>query len=234
MFAYFGHHKSASTWILNILQSICNHSDMRILRFRELEGVDISTLDFIADVNAEVTHLPQIGEFRGFHVIRDPRDIVVSAYFSHKLSHPLDAWLVERRKLLNSIGLKEGLQLTIDFLEGVFQRLSTWNYSLPYVYETRFETITTEPIDEFTLVFKFLKLYPDPVSQEKLEDIVGWHSFEKMSEGRGKGDEDASHHYRKGIIGDWRNFLDEDNKNYFKEHYGLLLIDLGYEKDMNW
>ena len=31
-------------------------------------------------------------EFRGIHLIRDPRDIVVSGYFSHLKTHPENEW----------------------------------------------------------------------------------------------------------------------------------------------
>jgi len=39
---------------------------------------------------------------------------------------------------------------------------------------------------------------------------------------------------RKGIVGDWRNLFTQKHKDYFKEMAGQLLIDLGYEHDLNW
>ena len=39
---------------------------------------------------------------------------------------------------------------------------------------------------------------------------------------------------RKGIVGDWRNLLTQKHKDYFKEMAGDLMIELGYEKDLNW
>jgi hypothetical protein len=39
---------------------------------------------------------------------------------------------------------------------------------------------------------------------------------------------------RKGIAGDWRNVFTEEDKRIFKREAGWLLVDLGYEKDVNW
>ncbi len=39
---------------------------------------------------------------------------------------------------------------------------------------------------------------------------------------------------RKGIVGDWINYFDERIKRTFKEEAGQTLIDIGYEKDLNW
>lgn len=39
---------------------------------------------------------------------------------------------------------------------------------------------------------------------------------------------------RKGIVGDWKNYFDERITRIFKEQAGQALIDLGYEKDLNW
>jgi len=40
--------------------------------------------------------------------------------------------------------------------------------------------------------------------------------------------------FRKGKIGDWKNHFNPEHKQAFKEIAGQLLIDLGYEKDLNW
>ena len=40
--------------------------------------------------------------------------------------------------------------------------------------------------------------------------------------------------FRKGKIGTWKEHFTEEHKAAFKKVAGQLLIDLGYEKDMNW
>jgi hypothetical protein len=41
-------------------------------------------------------------------------------------------------------------------------------------------------------------------------------------------------HRRKGIVGDWRNYFTEELKVQFKALYGNVLIETGYEKNLDW
>jgi hypothetical protein len=66
-----------------------------------------------------------------------------------------------------------------------------------------------------------------------LQKLIDAQAFQKLA-GRKKGEEDAKSHYRKGVAGDWVNHLTGANKTLFKERWGSLLINLGYEQDLNW
>jgi len=46
--------------------------------------------------------------------------------------------------------------------------------------------------------------------------------------------ENPTSHYRKGIVGDWKNYFTEENVRWFKEEAGDALINLGYEKTNEW
>jgi hypothetical protein len=50
----------------------------------------------------------------------------------------------------------------------------------------------------------------------------------------GFGREDATSFYRHGEVGDWRVYAHDSMKRWFKEEAGQALIDLEYEKDLNW
>jgi len=63
---------------------------------------------------------------------------------------------------------------------------------------------------------------------------VGSASFEKLSRGRERGQEDPSSFYRKGVAGDWKNHFSKEDRRVFKEEAGELLIRLGYEDDLDW
>jgi hypothetical protein len=233
---FFGHHKAASTWIFNLCSAICERLDLSFEANPELGNGSHPTADFLAFGNASIEQVQKLGDFRGFHVIRDPRDIVVSAYFSHKYSHPMEDydWLSEARTALQAMQQEEGIRYSIDWRYEQFSRMGNWPYSDRRIYESRFETLTRNPDIEFRNIFKFLGLYPDPLNPALLSEILDAHSFVKLSGGRPIGTEDIMNHYRKGMAGDWVNYLQASNKEYFKERYGYLLIDLGYEEDMDW
>jgi len=236
MYVFFGHHKAASTWVFNFCRSICDQLGLSFGTNPDLDGGKEPGVDFIAFGNANIDHVKCLREFRGFHVIRDPRDIIVSAYFSHKISHPIEGedWLIEAREILNSVDQEGGLRFSIEWRAEQFNRMRDWMYDNENIYETRFEILTTWPEVEFKKVFKFLGLFPDPLTPELLTEILEVHSFERLAGGREKGIEDVESHYRKGTSGDWRNYIHGSNKELVKKHYGQLLIDLGYEEDMNW
>jgi len=59
-------------------------------------------------------------------------------------------------------------------------------------------------------------------------------SFEKVSGGRRRGEEDPTSMVRKGVSGDWRGAFTEWDRRVFKEEAGDLLVGLGYEKDHDW
>jgi hypothetical protein len=172
--------------------------------------------------------------YLGFHVIRDPRDIVVSAYFSHKKTHPMGDWLKDHRTKLNRVSLEEGIRLEMDFRAGTFKTMHDWNYNNPRIYETRFEILTVDSLNQYSDIFRFLGFLPKYISNTRVQEIVHRYTFERMSKGRKQGEEDANSHFRKGIHGDWVDYIYGENKQYFKEKYGTLLIDLGYEQDLNW
>jgi hypothetical protein len=79
------------------------------------EFVEHNRIDFIAYGQADIKYIRALAELRGFHVIRDPRDMAVSAYFSHLYSHPTADWpeLIKHRKILQSLSKREGLLLEI-------------------------------------------------------------------------------------------------------------------------
>lgn len=69
---------------------------------------------------------------------------------------------------------------------------------------------------------------------EIIESVLEANSFEKLSEGRARGQEASDTFFRKGISGDWREVFTERDKGIFKEEAGDLLVELGYEEDLSW
>lgn len=269
MYAYFGHHRCATLWTAAIVKAVTRELGVRVAqedRYGKLPA-DLGPNDFLIHLNAtqDLTGLlASLGGYRGFHVIRDPRDILVSSYFSDRYSHPVYRQeFAQFREELNNTEFEDGLRMELDRRTAEFEALAGWDYKNPNVYETKYEVLTVKPADEFSKILPFLgiRIYDagatpladqmrlslnrglhrakfsslklSGVPREFLDDVIAKQAFQKLA-GRTKGQEDQKSHYRKGVAGDWVNYLQGANKDLFKERWGQLLIDLGYEKDLNW
>ena len=97
--------------------------------------------------------------------------------------------------------------------------------------EVRYEDLLEKPEAAFGNLVKFLGVASD---KETVQRCVAATSFEKLSRGRERGQEDAQSFFRKGVAGDWRNAFTEGDRRIFKQSAGGLLISLGYEEDDGW
>ncbi len=169
---------------------------------------------------------------RVFFVIRDLRDTLVSFYFSVKYSHPL---MTEPHKKL-----RERL-LQINMEEGLIEIIQTWLQDFAAIQESwinrpevlivRYEDLVTNPSLYWRKIIKYCGWR---VSETKLQSVLEGLSFERLSGGRKRGQENYRNHYRKGMPGDWKNYFTKPVKEAFKLRYGELLIKTGYENDLNW
>ncbi|WP_298262431.1 sulfotransferase domain-containing protein [uncultured Lutibacter sp.] len=175
---YFGIHKAASTWLIQILYDLSdllniNHKHYHSAKMfnHNIENeIAINNLDFFSYTNAEYNSVKKLNRsFKGFHVIRDPRDIVVSSYFSHLKTHSDYMWpeLNEYRAELKSLNFEEGIQATMRHLDDmmidgepvkIFDSLNNWNYDNENIFETRFEDLTKNPYIFLPKIFIFLGL----------------------------------------------------------------------------
>jgi hypothetical protein len=270
---YFGHHKCATKWINSILISVCrdmgwsftNFHNPKLFDFDLEEVIRKRQLDFIAYTGANFEYVAKLQmEYKGFHVIRDPRDIIVSSYFSSLISHPTNRWpeLIPHRQKLNQVTKDEGLLLEMDFIRDVIESLATWNYGCPNILELRFEDVVVSPYQSFLDIFQYLGcldtenwsvqknmtyllsslirrkmgIFPKGthILAEPLLGKVYENQFSKKSAGRNQGTEDITSHYRKGLAGDWVNHFTNEHRSYFKKNYGDLVVKLGYEQNNDW
>jgi hypothetical protein len=96
--------------------------------------------------------------------------------------------------------------------------------------EVKYEELLANPQAELKRLVGFLGA---DVSDKTVRECVSAASFERLSGGRKRGQEEASF-FRKGVAGDWKNVFTEKNKQEFKAAAGELLVRMGYEKDDDW
>jgi hypothetical protein len=168
LLAYFGHHKCGTRWLYSIVRHVCAETGLRAVEVHNAAALatDLGAFaraeraGFVAYTNAEWARVATLGAFRGFHVIRDPRDVVVSAYFSHRYSHPTREFpgLEEHRAALERLSEEEGLLAEIRYSAWTLGCMAGWPYSHPDVLELRMEDLVANPYARLLEAFRFLGL----------------------------------------------------------------------------
>ncbi|MGI5151948.1 sulfotransferase domain-containing protein [Plantactinospora sp. CA-294935] len=172
--------------------------------------------------------LPKPDSYRAFFVLRDPRDIVVSGYFSYRSSHTAMGDIPQVRRVLREKPFKEGLLYVIDHLanKGTFRSLRSWATapSTEAVGLFRYEDLTGEQqADEVARLMRHCGI---PIPPSDLDALLSRYSFSRMR--RGVETAGSVSHYRKGESGDWRNHFDDDVYEAFVAAAGDLVEVLGY------
>jgi len=171
------------------------------------------------------------------HVRRDPRDLLVSLYFSMKRSHVPAGILPGWRQRLLALPEEDGLLAIVSAHETF---MTAW-IAILESYLGKGEADRCHAVEFVELVghpYAHLRAYLEAaglgVDPDWLRDTLDARSFSRLAGGRSPGEEDVNHHFRKGISGDWRNRFTPRIAERFKALHGEALVRLGYEKDLDW
>lgn len=148
-------------------------------------------------------------------LIRNPLDAFVSAaFYKH--------W-------------KNGAKTNIDFEQviksdaNIFKRnlnnqAASW-MRFPGIHVVKYEKLVTETKSTLNLIADHYKVNP---SKKEIHIAVETFKFEALSGGRKRGDSMNTHHYRKGIIGDYHNYLTKKQQNFLLNLWVQELKELQY------
>lgn len=167
---FFGHHKCASEWIIQILLRVTGYLGLKTHYlenkfdeeyYRRIDQeIRRNKVSMLLCQTSSMKKADYLNNFKGFHVVRDPRDICVSGYYSHLYSHRVDSWpeLFELRNKLQKISRNEGLFLEMEFLKEFYTDMFNWDYQQENVLEIKLEDLTRNPHHYFCEIFQFLGL----------------------------------------------------------------------------
>ena len=176
--------------------------------------------------------LPKADPWRAFFVLRDPRDIVVSWYFSSVSAHPTNSsrGMQRTREHLASLNKEQGLIDSIQRLGayGLFGALRSWSgVDEPNVILVRYEDLIGADAERSWE--RLLEHCGVPLSETERGDLLARYSFRALS-GRKPGQEDTSSKLRKGVAGDWRNHFTPAVQAAFDEETSDLVARLAYAR----
>jgi len=247
-------HKAASMYIFFILKKIClqsniliiDHNEISIFNKKQTENERVSA-DDIFTTNCFKNKMyfggrggPYLVElfkknlkfYKGIFIVRDPRDLIISRYFSAKYSHnPYTVDIKEKRKVLDKLSINDGISLTIqDFEKTTAQYVFLWlkYYKDKNIKILKYEDLVENSQNFFLNIIDHLELN---VSVDLVKKIVQNNSFQSLTD-RKRGTEDISSHLRKGVVGDWKNHFNSDHLSliYSLPYCKKILSGYGYLK----
>jgi sulfotransferase 6B1 len=237
-----GSPKTGTTWMYRMMTSVpgyvfVGNFDGEISRYQSVKpGGVVHGHDALTHELKDI--LCQSG-FKVILMIRDPRDQAVSRMF-HIRRSPSNRWYEYFRELNDDDALTiciEGCQ-GLRSVSNLIKLTQTWLGNDYDILCVKYENLTKNPVDEFQKVLEYIGLRVD---ENFTRAIVLRNRFERLTIGkkiwkswRKPGQENPNSHFRKGIVGDWRNYFNEQHTERFKEIAGASLIEFGYEENFNW
>jgi hypothetical protein len=190
-------------------------------------------------------HLHSSRFHRPICVVRDGRDVMVSAYyhflFPNEINHPPSV-----QRFRSALGfsdfddIRSNLPAFIDYLYSDYLRDGfkrfTWTQFIDSWWHRpcliiRYEQLLTDAAEALRQSLRYLHR-PIP-SHDELDEVVEAFSFRRMT-GRQPGQHTSGSFARKGVAGDWVNHFSFEAKQTFLRHAGAALVQAGYESNDSW
>jgi hypothetical protein len=162
-------------------------------------------------------------EAKVIHIIRDGRDVAVSA--AH---HARNFGRASKRSETEGSVFPEGQleKLAAEWASRVGKTVEDGPELLGENYtEVRYEDLLHKPEAEVHRLLVFLAVDADEKATTRCIEAA---SFERLSKGRKRGEEDPSSFFRKGVAGDWKHVFTQMERETFDTEAGDLLAKLGY------
>ena len=170
------------------------------------------------------------GSARVVLCVRDPKDVLISQFFSWKATHINNTDRINSiRARLADISVRDGLMLLIDEdLVSFCGCVREWPRPSEdeNVYLLSYEHLLENFEAAFRGAAQHLGLELEVSYVSALKEKYSFRSFAK----RNPGEEDRGSHYRKGVRGDWINYFDAELAEAFDARYGDVCDMLGYRR----
>ena len=224
------HHKVGTSWFSKILPHIARDFNLQF-QYGDQTGINTHT-DIFFDDHSRLNP-DEFQHYRGVHLIRDPRDIIISGFHYHKWTE--EAWANEAKdhwqgmsykEKLNSLDKHNGLIFEMEHIgRETINEMLAWNYHNKSFLEIKYEDLLVSQQEIFSKIFQHYNFNKQAI--KKCLDIADQYNVKKMKKNNAQ-------HLRKGISGDWKNHFTPLLKEQFKKSFPDALSRLNYEQESNW
>lgn len=238
------HHKTGTKWMNSTFTAICRALDIPFVN-ADRDGIprrDEAKPPYVLfSPHAKFGKsrwLLENPEHRVFHVIRDPRDVIISAMHYHRVSK--EHWLHVAREEFGGRTYQQQLNSLPDdrqrylfemnrSAKTVIKAMRRWNYGRPTSIECKYEDLIVDTeMSLFTDVVRHLGFSDDELERCR-EQFWRMSIFGDKAARKGK-----VTHIRSGDAKQWQLVFDRGLALDFIENFGTVLVRLGYETDHSW
>ena len=236
------HHKTGTVWMDRVFKAMASDLGARYVNFRS-EHVELADLDggpfilfsYDSDLGDCVSLLDR-EDVRILHLIRDPRDVLISAMHYHKASR--ESWLHEPIPGYDNLTYQRALQnLPTKFAQYVFEMdncsastfrdMVNWRYGRANCFEARYEDLRQ---DTQLVTWQYIMAF---LGFDAEEQAIGRRRFWQNSL-FGSVTRLGNKHVRSGAVEQWRREFTPDLGAAFLKRFPGTLQSLGYETSDAW
>jgi len=236
------HHKTGTVWMDGVFKAIARDVGAEYIDFRsQRERLDdpnckpFILLNYDSDFR-EHTDLLTRDDVRILHLVRDPRDVLISAMHYHKKSN--ESWLHEPIPGYDNVTYQRQLKAHATKLDqyifemehstaGTLNDMVNWHYGRPTCFEARYEDLRQDAdLRYWRRISAFLGF---DEGEQEISCRCFWQNslFGGLSRFGNK-------HVRSGDVAQWRKEFTRDLGFAFLERFPDVLPSLGYEINSNW
>ena len=226
------HHKTGTVWMSSIFNSIASYYDLKLYANRDNKSFICPSGNFdIFLQNKSYFDFKKLSNYKGLHIIRDPRDIVVSGCFYHTKSS--EKWLHIKREKFGGLTYQEKLNSYSSFDDklifemenssrNTIQDIISWNYDNPHFIEIKYEDLIQDiDLNLFRKIFQFLDFNEKIIP--RLLKIAHKNSLFSGQVSNRK-------HIRSGKKQQWKEYFKPIHAARFVALFDDVLIKLNYEQ----
>lgn len=224
------HHKAMTTYFHAVLRGLAFALNLPFERLMDSDLPVGSPKLFLSMQGKQ--DLTALGPYRGVHVMRDPRDMIVSGYHYHKWTHEIWVHRLDEngesyQDKLNRLDKTEGLFLEIDhFIFFYRDTLEAWDTDNPAMFEVSYESLMgPEKRALYRDIFAHLGF--EGAELELAVDLMKLFEAESRT-GKASGAVNQKSHVRSGRSGQWETELEPQHLAYIEEQLGPVLRKFGY------